>query len=259
MSLLKTLALGFALFFLLPLGISALLHRFGDAPSDWWGADRSSAGLLPPPASHPEAMVRVLAAPTVSWRGAVAVHSWIVVKPEGAPAYTRYDYTAWGDPIRVNGFVPDGRWFGRVPDLVFAADGAQAAALIPPIRAAVENYAFRHRGDYRAWPGPNSNTFVAAVLDGLPGVAVNLPPNAIGKDFPHDGRWLRLDAVGHRAAAVARRLCRRHARLGRGGGAEHRRRRRRARPAAPGAEAAGAGEDRHARRDFMMHGGALRA
>ena len=196
MSILKTLALGFALFFLLPLGISALLYRFGDAPSDWWGADRSSAGLLPPPAAHPEAMVRVLAAPTVSWRGAVAVHSWIVVKPAGAPAYTRYDYTAWGDPIRVNGFVPDGRWFGRVPDLVFAADGAQAAALIPPIRAAVENYAFRHRGDYRAWPGPNSNTFVAAVLDGLPGVAVTLPPNAIGKDFPHDGRWLRWTPSG---------------------------------------------------------------
>jgi hypothetical protein len=196
MSILKTLALGFALFFLLPLGISALLYRFGDAPSDWWGADRSSAGLLPPPAAHPEALVRVLAAPTVSWRGAVAVHSWIVVKPAGAPAYTRYDYTAWGDPIRVNGFVPDGRWFGRVPDLVFAADGAQAAALIPPIRAAVENYAFRHRGDYRAWPGPNSNTFVAAVLDGLPGVAVTLPPNAIGKDFPHDGRWLRWTPSG---------------------------------------------------------------
>ena len=196
MSIIKTLALGFALFFLLPLGISALLYRFGDAPSDWWGADRSSAGLLPPPAAHPEALVRVLAAPTVSWRGAVAVHSWIVVKPAGAPAYTRYDYTAWGDPIRVNGFVPDGRWFGRVPDLVFAADGAQAAALIPPIRAAVENYAFRHRGDYRAWPGPNSNTFVAAVLDGLPGVAVTLPPNAIGKDFPHDGRWLRWTPSG---------------------------------------------------------------
>jgi hypothetical protein len=137
--------------------------------------------------------VRVLAAPTVSWRGAVAVHSWIVVKPEGAPAYTRYDYTAWGEPIRINGFVPDGRWFGRAPDLVFATDGAEAAALIPRIRAAVDSYAWRHRGDYRAWPGPNSNTFVAAVLDGLP---VTLPPNAIGKDFPHDGRWLRPTPSG---------------------------------------------------------------
>jgi hypothetical protein len=193
----KIAALLFVLFFLLPVAVSALLYRFGDAPSDWWGADRSSAGLLPPAASHPGAMVRVLAAPTVSWRGAVAVHSWIVVKPEGG-AYTRYDYTAWGDPIRINGFVPDGRWFGRAPELVFAADGAEAAALIPRIRDTVENYQWRHRGDYRAWPGPNSNTFVAAVLDALPGVAASLPPNAIGKDFPHDGRWLRRTATGIR-------------------------------------------------------------
>ena len=34
--------------------------------------------------------------------------------------------------------------------------------LIPRIGAAVEGYAWRHCGDYRAWPGPNSNTFVAA-------------------------------------------------------------------------------------------------
>ena len=191
----KTVALLFALLWLLPLGVSALMYRLGDAPSDWWGADRSSAGLLPPAAAHPAALVRVLAAPTVSWRGVVAVHSWIVVKPEGARAYTRYDYTAWGDPIRIDGFVPDGRWFGRAPELVFAADGAEAAALIPRIRAAVESYQWRHRGDYRAWPGPNSNTFVAAVLDGLP---VALPPTAIGKDFPHDGRWLRWTATGFR-------------------------------------------------------------
>ena len=198
MTLPKILSLLFALFYLLPVALSAILYRFGDAPSDWWGADRSSAGLLPPAATHPEAMVRVLAAPTVSWRGAVAVHSWIVVKPEGASAYTRYDYTAWGDPIRINGFVPDGRWFGRAPALVFAADGAEAAGLIPRIRDTVENYQWRHRGDYRAWPGPNSNTFVAAVLDALPGVAARLPPNAIGKDFPHDGRWLRPTATGFR-------------------------------------------------------------
>lgn len=137
----------------------------------------------------------MLAAPTVSWRGAIAVHSWIVVKPEGAPRYTRYDYTAWGDPIRVDGFIPDGRWFGRAPELVFAANGAEAAALIPRIRDTVENYQWRHRGDYRAWPGPNSNTFVAAVMEGLP---VALPPTAIGKDFPHDGRWLRRTATGFR-------------------------------------------------------------
>ncbi len=33
------------------------------------------------------------------------------------------------------------------------------------------------------WPGPNSNTFVAAVLRAVPELATTLPPNAIGKDF----------------------------------------------------------------------------
>lgn len=194
---LRRLALAlFALFYLLPLGIAALRHQQAGIGADWWGADRSSIGHLPPAAQHEAAILRVFAAPTVRWRGIFAVHSWIVLKPEGAPAYTRYDYTAWGDPVRVNGFEPDGRWFGRAPEVVFAADGAAAAALIPRIQAAVEAYPWRNRGDYRVWPGPNSNTFVAALLDAVPEAQAVLPPTAIGKDYPHDGRWLRPTASG---------------------------------------------------------------
>jgi hypothetical protein len=186
----------FALLFLLPIGIATLLYQRAGVGLDWWSADRSSAGHLPPAAGHPAAVVRVFAAPTVRWLGIVAVHCWIVLKPQGAPTYTRYDYTAWGDPIRVNGFAPDGRWFGRDHDVVFAADGDAAAAMIPPMLAAIERYTWRNRGDYRAWPGPNSNTFVAAVLEAAPGASVALPPTAIGKDFPYDGRWLRVTASG---------------------------------------------------------------
>ena len=196
MQILKTLLVAFALLFLLPLGIAAAIYQWSGIGPGWQMADRSSAGLLPPATEKPEAVVRVFAAPTVRWRGIVAVHSWVVIKPEGADAYTRYDYTAWGDPIRVNGFEADGRWFGRAPQLVFAADGPEAAAMIPRMQAAIAAYAFRQRGDYRVWPGPNSNTFVAAVLDAVPGVQVALPPNAIGKDFPHDGRWLRWTGSG---------------------------------------------------------------
>lgn len=195
MSLLK-LGLGlFALFFLLPLGVSAALYQQSGIGAGWWAADRSSAGLLPP-AAETGAVVRVFAAPTVRWRGIFAVHCWLVIKPEGATSYTRYDYTAWGEPIRVNGFAPDGRWFGRMPEVVFAADGEEAAAMIPRMQQAIESYAWRNRGDYRAWPGPNSNTFVAAVLDAVPGVRTTLPPTAIGKDFPYDGRWLRATPLG---------------------------------------------------------------
>ena len=192
----RLLAVLFCGVFLLPIGLSGALHLWRVQGTEWWAADRSSAGLLPPAAQSPQAVVRVFAAPTVRWRGIFAVHSWLVLKAEGADAYTRYDVTAWGDPLRVNGFVADGRWFGRAPEVVFAADGAEAAALIPRLQAAVEAYPWRNRGDYRAWPGPNSNTFVAALLEAVPEIRASLPPNAIGRDFPHDGRWLRATPSG---------------------------------------------------------------
>lgn len=186
----------YAVLFVLPLSVSALLYLLGDGPRDWSTADRSSAGLLRPASEQREAVVRVFAARTVRWRGIFATHCWIVVKPAGADAYVRYDYTAWGAPIRVDGFVADGRWFGRTPEVVFAADGDLAERAIPKIQAAVASYAFRERGDYRAWPGPNSNTFVAAVMASVPELAARLPNTAIGKDFPYAGRWLSLTPSG---------------------------------------------------------------
>jgi uncharacterized protein DUF3750 len=64
------------------------------------------AGLLPEATAHPDALIRVFAARTVRWRGIFAVHTWIGVKEKEAANYTRYDYTAWGEPLRTNGFAP---------------------------------------------------------------------------------------------------------------------------------------------------------
>jgi Protein of unknown function (DUF3750) len=175
-----------------PIVLSAAKYLLGDRSADWQSADRSSAGLLPSPAVHPDAVVRVYAARTVRWRGIFAVHSWIVIKARNAPGYTRYDYTAWGEPIRINGFAADGRWFGSRPQTIAAADGEAAVAMIPKISAAVENYQLRSYGDYRAWPGPNSNTFVTAVLASVPELQAALPPTAIGKDFPYNGEMIGL-------------------------------------------------------------------
>jgi hypothetical protein len=151
---------------------------------------------LPAAAAHPEAVIRVFAARTVRWRSIFAVHTWIVVKEKDSPTYSRYDYTAWGEPIRTNGFPPDGRWFGALPDTVVAIDGERAAALIPKIRYVIENYKFRNYGDYNAWPGPNSNTFVQAALNSVPELRAVLPPTAIGKDYPYDGRWFGATPSG---------------------------------------------------------------
>ena len=187
-------------FFLLvifaPVVASAASYLLGERRDNWQTADRSSAGLLPTAAEHADAVIRVYAARTVRWRGIFAVHSWIVVKERGARRYTRYDYTAWGEPIRIDGFAPDGRWFGAIPDAVVSVDGAQAERLIPKIRAVVESYRFRAYGDYSPFPGPNSNTFVQAALDAVPELKAVLPPTAIGKDFPYHGDWWGLTPSG---------------------------------------------------------------
>lgn len=187
---LRTLLLAFGVLFALPIGLAAGVYFARDHGVDWRAADRSSAGLLPPAAPDAPAVVRIFSARTVRWRGIFATHCWIVIKGAGDDAYTRYDYTAWGQPIRVNGFVADGRWFGKNPDLVYAADGDAAERLIPRIKTAIDGYAFSEYGDYRAWPGPNSNTFVAAVMEAVPEIRKSLPPTAVGKDYPHHGRWL---------------------------------------------------------------------
>jgi len=180
----------------LPLALSGISFLLGDRHSNWRTADRSSVGLLPDASQHADAVIRVYAARTVRWRGIFAVHSWIVVKERGAPQYTRYDYTAWGDPIRIDGFVPDGRWFGAIPQTVVSVDGETAERLIPKIRTVVETYRFSAYGDYRPWPGPNSNTFVQATLDAVPELKAVLPPTAIGKDYPYRGEWIGATPSG---------------------------------------------------------------
>jgi len=47
----------------------------------------------------------------------------------------------------------------------------------------VNTYRFAQAGDYRVWPGPNSNSFTAAILRTVPELGVSLPPNAVGRDY----------------------------------------------------------------------------
>lgn len=192
----RTVLLLFVLFYLAPVAVSAGLYALRSRGVDWRLADRSSAGLLPPASRNGQAVVRIFSARTVSWRGIVATHSWVVVKDENASAYQRFDYTAWGTPIWVDRFPPDGRWFGSAPETIFAADGEAAQAMIPRIRDTIRTYRYAQWGDYTLWPGPNSNTFVAAVMAAVPEMRASLPPTAIGKDFPYDGRSFGLTPSG---------------------------------------------------------------
>ena len=53
--------------------------------------------------------------------------------------------------------------------------------IIEQVRAAVASYPYPNT--YRAWPGPNSNTFLAYIARQVPGLGIDLPSNAVGKDF----------------------------------------------------------------------------
>ena len=101
----------------------------------------------------------------------------------------------WGSPVRTNNWPPDGRWYGSTPVALADISGTQAARLIPKIKAAIAAYGYRHAGDYRVWPGPNSNSFTAAVLRAVPELGVSLPPNAVGRDF-RDGVYAGLTDSG---------------------------------------------------------------
>ncbi len=122
-------------------------------------ADWSSTGMLPAAASVPEAKVMLLAARVGRWRGIFAEHCWVLIKDRNGE-WERYDVVGWGQPVRRNHRVPDGRWYGNAPRIFAEASGAEAEAMIPAIRSAIASYPWRRNGEYRVWPGPNSNSFI---------------------------------------------------------------------------------------------------
>jgi hypothetical protein len=169
--------------FLLPLLARAAFYAAGNAPRSWRDADWSSSNLLPPANEEHPARVLVFTGTTGAWKGIFSVHSWIVLKPKGAREWTRYDVVGWGSPVRTNGWPPDGLWYGNAPVALADVSGPDAEKLIPKIEAAVKAYAYARSGDYRIWPGPNSNSFTAAILRAVPELGVMLPANAVGRDY----------------------------------------------------------------------------
>ena len=180
--------------FLLPLLARAAYFAVSGGPRGWHDADWSSTGILPPAAQHPQARLIVFTGPAGRWKGVFSVHSWIVFKHPGDRTWTRHDVVGWGHPVRTNGWAPDGRWYGHRPVAIVDLTGAEAEALLPKVAAAVRDYAFGDYGDYRVWPGPNSNTFVATVLRAVPELGVALPPNAVGRDFRPQAYLGRTDS-----------------------------------------------------------------
>ena len=191
----RYLILAILVVFIAPVLVHAGLWLSEDRPGSWSSADWSSAGILPPARDEPEPSIRVMAARTGGLKGIVSVHTWLVLKHRDAPAYDRYDVVGWGDPVRRNSRPADGRWYSNAPVVIYELRGDPAERLLPEVEAAIRDYQWSERGSYRIWPGPNSNTFVARVLAAVPELRADMPPTAVGRDFPA-GRWVNRTPTG---------------------------------------------------------------
>lgn len=158
--------------------------------ADWRTARRDSSHQAPDPAKTPEAVLQVYAARAFSWRGIFGVHTWFALKPRGADHYLRLEVIGWGvrygqHAVRASRHVPDAYWFGNRPKLLLDLRGGLAEVLIGDVIGAARDYPYPKQ--YRIWPGPNSNTFTAFVARRVPGLGLELPVTAIGKDFLTNG------------------------------------------------------------------------
>jgi hypothetical protein len=142
------------------------------------------------------AIVQVYAASTYGWRGLFAVHPWIIFKRSGETVYTRYDVVGWRSPhvVQRNYALPDGLWYGAHPKLLVDQQGDGVDALISQIEAAIKSYPYADT--YRSYPGPNSNTFLAHIGRQVPALRLDLPANAIGKDYRALSDALGMSATG---------------------------------------------------------------
>ena len=159
--------------------------------NDWRTASRESAGIAPDPMKTSEAVIQVYGADTWGWRGWFAIHTWISVKRSAEGAYTVYDVVGWrarrGQPVmRIAVDIPDRYWYGEKPRLIKEYRGAGVDTLIDAIDQAARRYPWQ--SEYKAFPGPNSNTFTAWIARKVPELDLNLPFSAIGSGYVFKSR-----------------------------------------------------------------------
>lgn len=190
----KLAVLIFLLFISLPLLIS-----FMQKGRPWNETSRESVGIAPRPEIEKRAIVQIYAARAHGWRGNYAVHSWIATKAKDAKTYEVYQVVGWrsrrGLPVvGIEQDLPDRKWFDHEPELLFELKGADAETMIPRLKQAAQDYPYQRF--YRLWPGPNSNSFIAYMIRHTPGIYLELPPHAIGKDWIDDGKFFARSESG---------------------------------------------------------------
>ncbi len=120
-------------------------------------------------------------------------------KEKGAKEYVVYHVIGWrardgGEAVLGKKDIPDRKWYGSIPKLITDIRGEKAEAAIPQIKAAIQSY--KYPNYYRMYPGPNSNSFVSHIIRNVDELQVELPPNAMGKDWLDDGSLFAMSESG---------------------------------------------------------------
>lgn len=153
---------------------------------DWRTASRESSGLAPDASVTNEAILQVYGADTYGWRGWFAIHTWVAAKRTGEDFYTVYDVVGWrgyrGQAVmQITRDIPDRYWFGEKPSILKEHRGPGTDQLIEAVDRAARAYPWK--STYKAFPGPNSNTFVAWIGAQVPELELVLPFSAIGSGY----------------------------------------------------------------------------
>ncbi len=147
------------------------------------------------PASLPDqpttgASIKIYGANVWGFRGYFAIHTWVATRAEGESLYQIDQVIGWrlrrtGTAMVTHTGLPNRPWFGNDALLLHEVSGAEAAELIPRVRAAIDSYPYPDR--YTMFPGPNSNSFTEWVALTVPELELELPAKAIGR------LWMRND------------------------------------------------------------------
>ncbi|MBU6339060.1 MAG: DUF3750 domain-containing protein [Rickettsiales bacterium] len=173
---------------------------------NWSEASRESANLVPLAKDDKEAKVQIYSAKAYSWRGKFSQHLWIATKEKDAESYLVHYVVLWGKRFGSDGVVvtqkdlPDRYWYSAKPEIIYSLSGKEAENIMPKIYEAIKSYPYNNF--YRAYPGPNSNTFVSYIIRQIPELKVALPNNAIGKDWLCDEKGSKFFALSESKTGV---------------------------------------------------------
>ena len=156
------------------------------ANKSWRDASRESAQIATPAKEQKENIFQIYYARAFSWRGYFGIHPWFAWKKSEDSQYTVAQVTSWnirrnGSSISIQNDIPDRKWYDNEPQIMFEMKGQKARKIIDKVKKQIQEYPYKDL--YRVWPGPNSNTFVAYIINNVDELNLELPPHAVGKDF----------------------------------------------------------------------------